>query len=147
MSVFQGDVKIFLLGNDAEMNFDDGQPEMDDTVESEMLIRLFTRPGWIGNMYAREDKKMFGSDFVPLHDQPVTSSLITDIRDSAEKALSVMLDSGKLSDLDVFSSNPDGTNIYTVVASMDSRGVEHNFKISRTGNRWIAQKIVSTKNG
>jgi len=147
MSKFQGDPKIFLLGNDAEMVFQGGQPVMDDTVESEMMIRLFTRTGWIGNMYAREDKNMFGSDFVELHDKPVTSSLITDIRDSAEKSLSVMLDTGKLAELDVFSSNPDGTNIYTVIASKDSRGVEHNFKISRTGNRWIFQKIVSQKNG
>lgn len=137
----QGDPKIRILGYGAEIDFTDGQPEMDETVENEMMIRLFTRRGWVGNMYAREEKNLIGSDFEELHDKPITSTLITDIRDAAFKALSPMLDAGTLADLDVYASNPDGRNIYTIIASLDSKGVERNFKISRTAGRWIAQRI------
>lgn len=92
-------------------------------------------------MFAKEEKNVIGSDFEILHDQPMNSTLLIDIRDSALLALAPMLDSGSLSDLDIYCSNPSGTDIYTVIAAMDSKGVEHNFKITRNNARWIVQKI------
>lgn len=80
----QGDPRLILGPDGSRLQFTGGQPLMDGGLENQVLIALFTSPGWCGN--ALLDYPV-GSDFEIACNQPITRSVLNTIRNAAERAL------------------------------------------------------------
>ena len=87
MSGFEGDPKLILDKDGAELVYQDGQPVMDQGLENNALISLFTEPGWAGNTLLNEDQRI-GSDFEAQARGTLTLSKLGDIENAAARALS-----------------------------------------------------------
>ena len=87
--IYQGDPKITIDENGAEINFpgNGGQPEMEQGVENLAIISLFTRKGWEGNFYLKNIDKQIGSDYEITSEKPITLTNIELLRQAALKAL------------------------------------------------------------
>jgi hypothetical protein len=86
--VFSGDVKLFLTRDGSDILLNGGQPVMEQGIENLLLISLFTRRGWVGNIF-HADENQIGSGFEDACDEGVvTLELLKLIANAAERALS-----------------------------------------------------------
>ena len=133
--IYQGDPKLTLDCDGADLTYKDGQPVMDRGLENLALISLFTEEGWGGNALFRDPAQKVGSGFMEAHRQPINLSALNDIRDAAEKAL----------DIDVFGSveavttNPRSDVIRTVITIEPPGKDLQTLIITKNGLNWIAQ--------
>ena len=84
--IFEGDPRIVLTDNGADLDYRGGQPVMDKGVENTALISLFTKPGWPGNIFIPPENRI-GSDFEDTCRGSVTLQKLADIENAAERAL------------------------------------------------------------
>jgi hypothetical protein len=75
--------------NGAEILFpgDGGQPEMEQGVENQAMISLFTEEGWAGNFYLKDSNQKVGSDYQKTAKLPIILSNLNLLSESAERAL------------------------------------------------------------
>ena len=83
---FEGEPKLFLLADGAEILYEAGQPIMEQGLENQAYISLFTRQGWLGNVFLQNNYKI-GSDFEETCEGAITRTKLVDIEDAAAKAL------------------------------------------------------------
>ncbi|MCP4745029.1 MAG: hypothetical protein GY874_02655 [Desulfobacteraceae bacterium] len=83
----QGDPKLTLTADGADLTFIGGQPVMERGLVNLVLISLFTRRTWCGNALTDDPAQKIGSDFEQAVDQPITLSALNEIRDAAQKAI------------------------------------------------------------
>lgn len=105
---FEGDPKIFLTDEGADFSFNDGQPIMDSGLENNALMSLFTTEGWAGNLLLLPDNQI-GSDFEQKATGSITLSKLSEIQNSANRALSSSVQ--KVTDNQVKVANLTGTKI------------------------------------
>ena len=103
---YNGDPKIYIDENGADLIFRGGQPDMDQGVENKVLIALFTRNDWAPNILFDDPVERIGSDFEDAVRKPVTLSSLNNIRDAAKKALA-----DGFGDVTVDVENPSGKRI------------------------------------
>jgi hypothetical protein len=84
--IYQGDPYITLTPNGAELTFLGGQPVMDQGLENQATISLFTRQGWPGNFLLVDNQKV-GSDFEVTSEKPITLNSLALLERSGENAL------------------------------------------------------------
>ena len=60
---------------------------MDQGIENQMIIALFTKQGWAGNTFFTDTEQKIGSDFVEAANQPITITSLTDVEQAAVRAL------------------------------------------------------------
>jgi phage gp46-like protein len=87
MNIFSGDPYITISENGSRLHFKGGQPVMDQGLENMVLISLFTRRGWAGNSLFRDLEQQIGSDFLDVAEQPTTLRNLSDLEQSAIRAL------------------------------------------------------------
>ncbi|MDR1287987.1 MAG: hypothetical protein LBK08_10295 [Treponema sp.] len=104
--IFEGDPRIVLTANGADLNYRGGQPTMDTGVENTALISLFTKPGWPGNIFAPPENRI-GSDFEDTCRGSITLRKLLDIENSGRRALT----SKTFPDVTVDLSNPASDNL------------------------------------
>lgn len=84
---FQGDPKITIDQDGANIEFKAGQPVMDMGFHNQATISLFTSPGWWGNDLFDDTAQQIGSDFERRSRGTITLSKLSDIRQTGINAL------------------------------------------------------------
>lgn len=138
---YQGDPKLTLDENGADLTFKGGQPEMDRGLENAALISLHTRPGWAGNVFFRKPSQQIGSKFEEAQRDPITLTAFNNIRNAATVALQWMIDSGLASTVEARTSNPTGKRTDTAVLIKPPTQDPLILLESKNGLNWISQKI------
>jgi phage gp46-like protein len=137
---YEGDVKVIITEDGADMIFRGGQPLMDQGLENASQIPWFTRNGWVGNLFLRDANQQVGSDFEEKAQGTVTVSKLIEIQKEGEAAWQKLIDSGLASRVIVRASNPSGSQ--TQVAGLiqpPGRDLEI-LLATKNGANWIAQK-------
>ena len=135
--IYQGDPKIIIEEDGAELKFVAGQPVMDQGLENLAIISLLTRPGWVGNDLFDDADQKIGSDYEDSANSAITLSSINKITDAVEKAL----DNDAFGKTTIDVSNPVSNRIKTNIL-IDPPGNDiFELVISRNGLNWQAQKI------
>lgn len=138
---YEGDPKLILDENGADLIWEGGQPVMDRGLENAALISLFTDEGWAGNVFWSDPNQKIGGQYETQARQPITLASLNDTRSAAENALAWMKRSGVASNVAAVVSNPQATRLQTVVLiEPPGRDVEV-LLTKKNGENWIAQKL------
>ena len=133
MDRFQGDPKIIIDADGANMLFRGGQPLMDQGLENYAMISLFTHEGWVGNYLIDDTDQHVGSAFEKTAKGTIRLSTLNDVKQAGEKALSGI---GNAS-LEV--SNPSSSQII-VKALIKPQGDDvQTLIVSKHGANWANQ--------
>ncbi len=133
--VFQGDPRLFLDENGSELIFIGGQPISDQGLENKVLISLFTRPGWSGNILFDDIAQKIGSNFEQTALQPITLQSLNDVRDAAEKALIDPI-FGKVT---VIVTNPVSQKLIVEITIEPPGQDIKKLMLSKNGYNWVFQ--------
>jgi phage gp46-like protein len=138
---FQGDPKIFITIDGAEMVFVSGQPLMDGGLENAVNISLLTKKGWYGNFLIDDPNKRVGSRYLVAVHQSITLSMLVDSSNAIKQALQWMVDSGIASNVEGVVSNPDGKQLQSI-ATVEPPGKDIEvLLLTKNGTNWIVQKL------
>ena len=133
--IFQGDPKIDLTVEGSRLIFVGGQPVMDQGLENQALISLFTSKGWCGNSLFADVDQQIGSDFEKIASQPITRSMLIDLEKAAKKALEYPA-FGKV---DVIVRNPASTRLEVEITIAPPGKDIKTLLLSRNGLNWQLQ--------
>lgn len=138
MSGFEGDPKLILTIDGADLVYRDGQPVMDSGLENNALIALFTQPGWVGNVLLDDDQQI-GSDFESQARGTLTLSKLGDIENAASRALSSDLQT--LTENNAEITNPIGNQL-NMLLRLAPPGEDVNLLLtSKNGLNWRSQAL------
>jgi phage gp46-like protein len=138
---YQGDPKLTLDENGADLTFKGGQPEMDRGLENAALISLHTRPGWAGNILFREPAQQIGSGFEESLNAPITLTSFNSIRNAAVAALQWFIDTKLASEVNAGVRNPTGKRVETLIGIKPLTQDPVILLTTKNGLNWIAQKL------
>lgn len=138
---YQGDPKLTLDENGADLVFKGGQPVMDRGLENAALISLHTREGWAGNVFFRSPAEQIGSQYENRLQDPITLKAFNNVRNAATKALQWMIDEKAASSIDVSVSNPTGKKVQTAVLIKPPSRDPLVLLLTKNGLNWIAQTV------
>jgi phage gp46-like protein len=135
---FQGDPALFLEENGAYMVFKGGQPVMDQGLENATKISILTKEGWWGNDLETEESKKIGSNYQDIGLEPITLNNLTDLEESAARALKWMTEKG-LAVFDISVNNPNGNRRdCTILIQLPGKELQ-TFLLTENGLLWKAQ--------
>lgn len=138
MNGFEGDPKLILTKDGAELVYRDGQPVMDEGLENNALISLFTAPGWVGNTLLNEDEQI-GSDFEFKARGTLTLSKLADIENSAVRALNTSFQ--KVTESSAQVNNPIGNQLDMLVRISPPGQDVDLLLTSKNGLNWRSQAL------
>ena len=140
-SRYDGDPKIYIDENGADLRFAGGQPIMDAGLENAATISLFTGPGWWANdLFAKASEKI-GSDFESTAAQPITATAFADTERAADVALRWLLEEGVAAGVTVEASNPSARRVAVAVLIEPPTGEVIELQALKNGLNWINQTI------
>jgi len=137
---FEGDPKLYLTPDGADMRYEGGQPVMEQGLENQIFLSLFTREGWCGNVFLQQENRV-GSDFEATCAGSINRTKLIDIEDSMIRALS----SKAFPQIDASVNNSRADNLQ-IEATVRGGGA---LSLSREGALWRNQKqkgITITRN-
>jgi len=145
ISKFQldGDPKIGIEDNGAELYFYGGQPVMDQGIENAVLISLFTADGWAGNALLTGKNEAIGSDYERFAtEEAITITTLDRLAERARAALSWMVSSGLAASVNVEAINPTGRQLQVIINIVPPGGGNvETLLVAKNGPNWIAQII------
>lgn len=133
---YDGDPRIVIDKNGADLIYRDGQPVMDEGLENNDLIALFTAPGWPGNVLLQDDQQI-GSDFEERATGPITLSGIAVLENSARLALTSPI--AKTESIAVSVINPAGSSLVVIIKRAPPGQDVGKLLVTRDGLNWINQ--------
>jgi phage gp46-like protein len=137
MDIFSGDPYLTLGKNGSRLTFKGGQPVMDQGLENMVLISLFTKQGWPGNVFFTDPNEKIGSDFIESTRQPITLSALVDIEQAAIRAL----DNPVFGKITVTVTNPTSDRL-NIKISIEPPGQDSStILLTRNGLNWQAQAL------
>ena len=132
---FQGDPRLVLTENGAKFVYSGGQPVMDQGVENQALIALFTTRGWAGNILFTDPNQKIGSDFITASLEAITLTSLNKIRDAALKALAAPI----FGDIAVEVTNPTSYQIKTEIEIKPPGEDPQTIILLKNGINWVLQ--------
>lgn len=126
------DPRLILTGSGSRLQFIGGQPLLDDGLENLVLISLFTRNGWCGNVLFNEP---IGSTFEEECNKPITRNSLNRIRNAAELALTNPL-FGKVT---VSVTNPQSYHLSVSIVIEAPGRTKTTLQLFRSGGAWFYQ--------
>lgn len=133
---YDGDPRIVIDKNGADIIYRDGQPVMDAGLENSDLIALFTEPGWPGNVLLENDQQI-GSDFEKQATGTITLSKLALIEDAARRALTSPV--AKTESVSVSANNPTGQSLNVAIKRAPPGQDVGKLLVTRDGLNWINQ--------
>ena len=133
---YDGDPRIVIDKDGADLIYRDGQPVMDAGLENNDLIALFTEPGWPGNVLLEDDQQI-GSDFEELATGTITLSKLATIENAARLALDSP--NAKTESITVSVVNPAGSSLAVVIRRTPPGQDIGKLLVAREGLNWINQ--------
>ena len=138
-TLFNGDPRIFIDKDGADLKFIGGQPITDGGYENAVIISLFTRPGWYGNIFTFSDSQKIGSDFEEESKKSITLENLNNLRQFALEALRWMIENNSVESIDVDVRNVESDR-YTVTISIKPPGSEAGvLLLTGRSNNWLIQ--------
>jgi phage gp46-like protein len=149
VSQYQGDPQIFMGIDGPRLEFVDGQPRTVNVLENGLadlwnavIISLFTRPGWAGNVLVSNPDEKIGSDFEETADQTISLSALNKMENSVTRALNWITSTGAARAVAVRARNPFGSNIEVAIRITLNDGSLFNMVATRNGARWLVERFV-----
>jgi len=139
-SIYQGDPAIKIDRDGADLQFDEGQPVMDKGFENSVIISLFSKPNWPGNVLFRSESQQIGSDFEESNKLPINKDGLNARRDAASKALEWAVSDGLFQEVDVLVTNPNSNTILVSILITPPNGESVNLTLENFGSNWRFQK-------
>jgi len=136
---YQGDPKIWITKDGAEIVVRNGQPIMDAGLENAVLMSLFTIEDWFGNVLFDRINERIGGRFQKTGNEPVTLSGLNDRSNAAEVDLEWMIEEGILSSVEAISRNPTGSYVETEIELTPLGKDVQKLLIQQNGENWIIQ--------
>ena len=133
---YDGDPRIVIDKDGADLIYRDGQPVMDAGLENNDLIALFTEPGWPGNVLLEDDQQI-GSDFEEQATGTITLSKLAIIENAARLALDSP--NAKTESITVSVVNPAGSSLAVAIRRTPPGQDVGKLLVSREGLNWINQ--------
>lgn len=134
--IFQGDPLIIIDENGATLNFQGGQPEMDQGLENHVNISILTKQGWWGNDIEPVAERQIGSLFLEASKKSITRQSLID-RDRAAEADIKGDEFGKIT---AVSTNPISQQVKTEILLEPVTFEAEKLILTRSGQNWIAQR-------
>ncbi len=146
---FNGEPRVFLGADGADMTFIDGQPIMDAGLENAVLISLFTKPGWYGNIFFVDVNQKIGSDYEIVTKEAITISSLNRTKQSADLALKPLLNTGIASEIIVDVTNPTSQKVDTRILVKPPGNENNELILTKNAGNWISQTLnpAHRKNG
>lgn len=134
----QGDPKIKIDGDGADLTFRGGQPVMDSGLENAVLISLFSAPTWFGNVFF-EPSSQVKSRFYEMSLKSITASHLADLERAAKADLAPLVAAGAIADPEVRASNPVGERLQVQITISPPGSDAITILLSRYGANWAVQ--------
>lgn len=136
---FQGDPRLVMGANGTTLKFIGGQPVMDAGLENYILIRLFTKQGWVGNYLFPDLDNQIGTDFEEVASGTLTLQKLIDIEKAAERALKKLVDTGFAESVraEVFNPQTDNLRLNITVKQPDQEA--ETLTLNRVNSVWRSQ--------
>lgn len=132
--IFQGDPALSLENDGAEITFKGGQPIMDQGLENQAQISLFTAEGWPGNFLLGADQQI-GSNFETIAQGAITLTSLSELEKSAENAL----EDPVFGNIEAVAVNPNSTRIDMVINIKPPGTDLDKILLTRNGQNWVNQ--------
>jgi len=129
---YDGDPRIVITPDGADIVYRDGQPIMDYGLENSDIIALFTEQGWPGNALLAEP---IGSDFESMARGTITKTKLIDIANAARRALS----SSVVDTVSVTVSNPSGAGLEIAIERAPPGQDVQKMVVTRDNINWMNQ--------
>ena len=102
-ATYTGDLLLLLDDNgDWDINYINGQPEMTDGFDTEVMLAIFGEPDFWQNDLTNDPAEKYISEFPNLiKDAKITDKTLKDGIEALKKALSFMVDKGEADSVDV----------------------------------------------
>jgi phage gp46-like protein len=133
--IFSGDPYLIITLNGSRLTYVGGQPRMDQGLENQALIALFTDKGWAGNYLFDDLNQQIGSDFIKAANQPPTLQTLTDVEQAAVGALQ----SPSFGRVTAEANNPESDRIEVRILIEPPGQDTQEIILSRNGINWQAQ--------
>ncbi len=91
--ITDGDVRLTPTADGGDITLSEGQPDMDQGLETAVFISLFSGPGWWGNVASTLDEQL-GCELEGLREHTLTNQTRLDAEEHARAALAWMVRSG-----------------------------------------------------
>jgi hypothetical protein len=137
MDIFSGDPYITIGPDGSTLTYKGGQPVMDQGLENQAIIALFTKEGWAGNVLFRDANQQIGSDYVEAALQPITLQSLIDVEQAAVRAL----DSPAFGRVTAEAINPSSDRIQVEITIEPPGQDSQTIILTRNGVNWQAQAI------
>ena len=134
----QGDPKIKIDEDGADLVFRGGQPIMDSGLENAVLISLFSGSEWFGNAFSLPSSRI-ESRFYALSLKPITVSRLAELERAAKADLKGLVSAGAIADPFVRASNPSGDRIIVELTISPPGAEAETILLSRYGGNWSVQ--------
>jgi hypothetical protein len=135
--IYSGDPYLTLGPDGSTLHYVGGQPVMDQGLENQVLIALFTKPGWAGNTLLSDTDQHIGSDFIEAANQPITLQSLTDIEQAAVRALQ----SPAFGRVTATVTNPESDRIRAEILIEPPGQDSQTIVLTRNGLNWQAQAV------
>lgn len=136
INIYQGDPALRITLDGADLTFKGGQPIMDQGLENQAQISLFTDEGWPGN-FLLPDEGQIGSAFEKNARGPITLSSLAELEKTAEDAISAPV----FGTVRAEASNPESWRVdLKVTIEPPGRDVTA-ILLTRNGQNWINQAL------
>lgn len=103
--ITDGDPRLTLTPDGGDITLLNGQPDMDQGLETAVLISLFSGSGWWGNVASALDEQV-GCELEELTTRTLTNQTRLDAEEAARKALAWMLSAGVAAKVTVAATLP-----------------------------------------
>ena len=102
-ATYTGDLKLILDENgDYDLNYINGQPEMTDGFDTEVMLAIFGEPDFWQNDLTNDPAEQYISEFPELiKDANVSDKTLIDGIEALKKALAFMVDTGEAQSIEV----------------------------------------------
>lgn len=134
----QGDPKITITDDGADLVFKGGQPVMDSGLENAVLISLFSGATWFGNTYF-DKAAPIKSRFYPLSLKSITASRLAELEQAAKADLAPLVAQGVMADPEIKVSNPTGERLKVEIRINPPGSDALTILLSRYGANWAVQ--------
>jgi phage gp46-like protein len=139
---WDGDPRVEIEQDGAEIYFVGGQPIMDRGLENAAILSLFTDDGWAGNALLTGPNEAVGSAFERTAvTEAITLTTLDRLTTIGRAALAWMISAKIASAISFSMSNPTGRQIgASVTITPPGGGSAAQLAVTRNGPNWTAQK-------
>ena len=140
--IVEGEPRVFISEQGAEIEFKGGQPVMDKGLENAAIISLFTKSGWAGNAVITDPNAKVGGRYEEIaQTEAITLSMLNRLSRAAESDLSWMIKENLARSIVAVTTNPTGRQLETKITITPPGDTSTVLLITKNGPNWIAQKL------